>query len=91
MVLLGQRKRGHVNMRGKWNGFGGKVESGEDILEAAIREVKEECGIIVNPSNVRRVGQFTGNMTRSFESILVILTHKKRFVLYSTHFGCGAL
>ena len=60
-VLLGQRKRGHVNMRGKWNGFGGKVESGEDILEAAIREVKEECGITVNPSNVRRVGQFTGN------------------------------
>ena len=32
-VLLGRRKRGHVNMRGKWNGFGGKVEAGEDILE----------------------------------------------------------
>ena len=54
-------KRGHVNMRGKWNGFGGKVEAGEDILEAAIREVKEECGIDVNPLSVRRVGQFTGN------------------------------
>ena len=48
-------------MRGKWNGFGGKVEAGEDILEAAIREVKEECGIDVNPLSVRRVGQFTGN------------------------------
>ena len=63
-VLLGRRKRGHVNMRGKWNGFGGKVEVGEDILEAAIREVKEECGIRVNPLSVRRVGQFTGNVTR---------------------------
>ena len=63
-VLLGRRKRGHVNMRGKWNGFGGKVEVGEDVLEAAIREVKEECGIRVNPLSVRRVGQFTGNVTR---------------------------
>ena len=33
-VLLGQRKRGFWSMRGKWNGFGGKVEDGEDILKA---------------------------------------------------------
>jgi hypothetical protein len=34
-VLLGMKKRGFG--QGKWNGFGGKVEKGETILEAAQR------------------------------------------------------
>lgn len=34
-ILLGYKKRGFgVN---RWNGFGGKVESGENIVDAAIR------------------------------------------------------
>ena len=45
-VLLGMKKRGFG--AGKWNGFGGKIETGETITEAAVREVKEECGYIVN-------------------------------------------
>jgi len=44
-ILLGMKKRGHGE--GKWNGFGGKVEQGETIEEAAIRETKEEAGIEV--------------------------------------------
>ncbi len=42
-VLLGMKKRGFG--AGKLNGFGGKVESGESISLAAIRELKEEAGI----------------------------------------------
>jgi 8-oxo-dGTP diphosphatase / 2-hydroxy-dATP diphosphatase len=42
-VLLGMKKRGFG--AGKWNGFGGKVEAGETIEEAARREVREEAGI----------------------------------------------
>ncbi len=42
-VLLGLKKRGFGE--GRWNGFGGKVEAGETIEEAARREVKEEAGI----------------------------------------------
>jgi len=42
-VLLGMKKRGFG--KGKWNGFGGKVEAGETIEEAMHREVKEEAGI----------------------------------------------
>lgn len=34
-VLLGMKKRGFG--QGRWNGFGGKVEKGETILEAAKR------------------------------------------------------
>ncbi|KAG2752263.1 hypothetical protein P692DRAFT_201838554 [Suillus brevipes Sb2] len=42
-VLLGLKKRGFgIN---KYNGFGGKVELGETLTEAAIRELKEEAGI----------------------------------------------
>ena len=39
------KKRGFGE--GKWNGFGGKVEEGETILQAALRELKEECGASV--------------------------------------------
>lgn len=44
-VLLGMKKRGFG--AGRWNGFGGKVEEGETIEEAAKRETQEECGIII--------------------------------------------
>ena len=44
-VLLGMKKRGFG--QGKWNGFGGKVNDGESIEEAAVRELEEEAGIRV--------------------------------------------
>lgn len=44
-LLLGMKKRGFGS--GRWNGFGGKVESGESIVDAAKREVQEEIGITV--------------------------------------------
>lgn len=42
-VLLGMKKRGFGE--GRWNGFGGKVEPGETIEAAAMRELREEAGI----------------------------------------------
>lgn len=42
-VLLGMKKRGFG--AGRYNGFGGKVEEGETIEQAAIRELGEEIGI----------------------------------------------
>ncbi len=42
-VLLGMKKRGFG--AGRWNGFGGKVEKGETIEEAARREFREEAGL----------------------------------------------
>ncbi|QQG52645.1 MAG: 8-oxo-dGTP diphosphatase [Candidatus Falkowbacteria bacterium] len=43
-VLLGMKKRGFG--AGRWNGFGGKVEEGEAIEEAAARELFEEANIV---------------------------------------------
>jgi 8-oxo-dGTP diphosphatase/2-hydroxy-dATP diphosphatase len=42
-ILLGMKKRGFG--AGRWNGFGGKIEEGETIEGAAIRELSEEAGI----------------------------------------------
>ncbi len=44
-VLLGMKKRGFG--AGKWNGFGGKVQKGESIEDAARRELFEEVEIEV--------------------------------------------
>lgn len=45
-VLLAMKKRGFGV--GKYNGVGGKVEAGETILEAMVRETKEEIGVEVD-------------------------------------------
>lgn len=44
-VCLGKKKAGFG--AGYWNGFGGKVETDEPLLEAAVREVKEESNVDV--------------------------------------------
>lgn len=51
-ILLAMKKRGFG--AGKWNGFGGKVEDGEDVLEAATREVAEEGTVIVHKWDLTR-------------------------------------
>ena len=51
----------------QWNGFGGKVhvKEGETIAEGAIREVKEECGLVVEKPDLQYMGiidfEFIGN------------------------------
>ncbi len=44
-ICLGFKKRGFG--AGNWNGYGGKLEVGETIEDAAIRELKEESGVHV--------------------------------------------
>jgi len=47
-VLLGMKKRGFG--AGKWNGFGGKIELGETPRAAAVREMKEEACVDLDPA-----------------------------------------
>jgi 8-oxo-dGTP pyrophosphatase MutT (NUDIX family) len=55
-ILLGMKKRGFG--AGKWNGFGGKVEKGETIEEAARRETREEARIELGKLEKRGVNEF---------------------------------
>lgn len=52
-VLLGMKKRGFGADR--WNGFGGKVQQGETIEQAAIRETQEEASI--TPTKMELIGK----------------------------------
>jgi ADP-ribose pyrophosphatase YjhB (NUDIX family) len=56
-VLLGYKKIGFG--QGKYTGFGGKVEQGESVRAAALREMREESGLQVCEQDVERVGHLT--------------------------------
>jgi len=56
-MLLGQKKRGFGE--GKYNGFGGKPEKGETILQTAVRELEQESGIITTEYHLTEIAQLT--------------------------------
>ncbi|HTL39354.1 MAG TPA: 8-oxo-dGTP diphosphatase [Methylomirabilota bacterium] len=49
-ILLAMKKRGFG--MGKWNGTGGKVEIGETIEQAAVRETEEEISVKIDPRDL---------------------------------------
>jgi 8-oxo-dGTP pyrophosphatase MutT (NUDIX family) len=54
-ILLGMKKKGFG--AGRYNGFGGKVEPGEEIKDAAIREMFEESSITVLPKQAEKYAE----------------------------------
>ena len=54
---------------GNWNGAGGKTREGEDVLDAAIREVQEEVGVRLKKQNIREAGyiDFSNEQDPSWE------------------------
>ena len=59
-VLLVQHPDDGDRFRGQWNGIGGHVEAGEDILDAARRELREEAGIEPRELSLRGVVHESG-------------------------------
>lgn len=77
-ILLGLKKRGLGE--GKWNGFGGKVEFGETVIRAAMRELCEESGIVADECNLLQRGIITmdfANGEDSFEIHVFLCTNYK--------------
>lgn len=62
-ILLGMKKEGFG--AGRWNGFGGRIEDGETVEAAAVRELAEESGITAAADALEKVAvvtcHFSGN------------------------------
>ncbi len=54
-VLLGMKKSGFG--KGKYNGFGGKVDAGESNEEAAARELFEESSLATDSTKLEKIAQ----------------------------------
>jgi len=52
-ILLGMKKRSFG--KGKWNGVGGKLNEGETIKEALMREAIEEINVTIKESDLVQV------------------------------------
>ncbi len=67
-ILLGLKKRGFGE--GRWNGFGGKLEQGESIEDAAIREMFEESNIKL--LSLEKIGQLDFEFYDNLGNILEV-------------------
>jgi 8-oxo-dGTP diphosphatase len=75
-VLLGRKKKG-LGL-GNIVGLGGKLEPGESPVEAAVREVEEESGLVVSASALERRGFLT-----------YLFPHRETWSQESTVFVCA--
>jgi mutator protein MutT len=70
-ILLAMKKRGFG--AGRWNGVGGKIEPGETVQEAMIRETEEE--IVVSPLEYRSAAylefKFPDGMTDMVANVFI--------------------
>lgn len=56
-ILLGYKKVGFG--KDYLSGFGGKIEAGESIIEATIRELAEETGLLASKDDLETMGVLT--------------------------------
>lgn len=74
-ILLGFKKRGFG--MGKYNGFGGKVEKGETIEDAAAREVFEESNLSLN--NLKKIAIIDFSWKSKNQAMKVHVFHSTDF------------
>ena len=61
--------------QGCWNGYGGGIEKAETLKEAALRELKEEVGIIASPEDLDKVAIVDFHNTKNDGSIFICQVH----------------
>lgn len=54
-VLLTQRRDHNSDFDGLWHLPSGKLDAGESLVDAAVREAEEEVGVLIDPDQLRHV------------------------------------
>lgn len=54
-LLLTQRRDANPEFDGRWHLPSGKLDAGESVLDAAVREAEEEVGVLIDPADLRHV------------------------------------
>ncbi|WP_142785642.1 NUDIX hydrolase [Changchengzhania lutea] len=68
-ILLSQRAASKVICPLLWDvSIAGHIDSGESIIEGAIRETKEEIGIDINENDLKKIGVF--KCTQSYDNTI---------------------
>ncbi|MEM7739378.1 MAG: NUDIX hydrolase [Pseudomonadota bacterium] len=82
VVIKGQEvlliKRGRQPLKGQWSIPGGKVEHGETLHEAIVREVEEETGILCEPIGL--IGAFESMPSSKADKHYVMVDYAARYV-----------
>jgi 8-oxo-dGTP diphosphatase len=58
VLMVHRVKKAQDMHQGKWNGLGGKLESGETPEECAVREIREESGLEVSELTLKGILTF---------------------------------
>lgn len=83
-ILMQQRPLDWHSHPDVLNIFGGHVEEGETVLQALIRELREELGAQVDSNDITLIGAVTEDETNHTELVHVHFWHDKR----ATITGC---
>jgi len=79
-VLLLRHRESSDRFAGRWNGVGGHVEPGEDIRDAALRELREETGLTPGDLRLRGVVHESGLLGRA-HVLFVFVGHARERAL----------
>lgn len=74
VLLVHRTARQQDEQLGKFNGLGGKVEPGEDIAAAMVREIREEAGIEVTSMRLRGTVSWPGFNGRDVFGFVFLIT-----------------
>lgn len=82
-VILSRRQKGKT-FAGAWECTGGCVRKGEDSLSAAIREVREELGLELDPESGECYFRYRRNYPHGAKALCDVWVFKQDFELENT-------
>lgn len=76
---------------GKWNGVGGKIEPGESVVDAMVREFCEETGLVAEAHQWRELLTLRGKAMGRMTVFMAYMSLDGAFLPYETDEGIAQL